>query len=88
MQADILVSSEGACAEAMRRAAGPAIMDQALVTPRAGQVTVASGYNLGCSYVIHTRCCNYDGEGGNAERVRIWLRPCFLYHVFANKLRS
>ena len=87
MQADILVSSEGACAKAMKRAADPA-MQQALRSPRAGQVTVTSGYNLGCSYVIHTRCCNYDGEGRNAERVRIWLRPCFLYHVFANKLRS
>ena len=84
MQADILVSSEGACAEAMGRAAGQA-MNQALVTPRAGQVTVTSGYNLGCNYVIHTRCCNYDGEGGSAERVRIWLRP-WLYQVFDNKL--
>ena len=79
MQADILVSSEGACAEAMRRAAGRAMNQAALVTPRAGQVTVTFGYNLGCGYVIHTQCCNYDGEGGSAKMVRIWLRPCFCF---------
>ena len=70
MQADILVSSEGACAKVMIRAAGQA-MQQVLSSPRAGQVTVTDGYNLGCSHVIHTRCCNYDGPGGTAEGVRI-----------------
>ena len=60
-------------------AAGQA-MQQALSSPRAGQVTVTAGYNLGCSHVIHTRCCSYDGAGGTAEGVRI---PCLELVFFA-----
>ena len=48
--------------EDVRSTADP-VMQQALISPRAGQVTVTAGYNLECSHVIHTQCLNYDGRG-------------------------
>ena len=68
LQAHILVSSQGACSQAIINAGGPA-MQQNLVNPNTGDVTVTAGFALGCSHVIHTNCSKWDGGKGETVSV-------------------
>ena len=68
LQADILVSSQGACSQAIVNAGGPA-MQQNLVNPNTGDVTVNNGFALACSHVIHTNCSKWHGGKGEAVSV-------------------
>lgn len=62
-----MVSSQGACASAVKRSAGPGM--QALAPP-AGEIRVSTGFKLPCQYLIHTRCSEW--KGGVGEGVRIY----------------
>ena len=66
LQADILVSSQGACSQAIISAGGPE-MKQALVPLNIGDITVTRGFTLACSHVIHTNCSHW--HGGKGEQV-------------------
>ena len=64
-QADVLVSSVGACGQAIMNAGGP----QA-ATPNVGDITVSGGYSS-VSHVIHTNCCKWNnGEGEPVRTVK------------------
>lgn len=64
LQADILVSSQGACSQAIINAGGLQMKNE-LVTPNIGDVTVTAGHDLPCKHVIHTYCSMWlGGEGG------------------------
>ena len=63
MQADLLVSSQGACAEAIIKAGGPKV-----ASPKIGDVTVSGGF-ASVRHVIHIQCCNWNG--GQGEKVGI-----------------
>ena len=39
-------------------------MEQNLVTPNTGDITVTRGYNLACNHVIHTNCSKWHGGKG------------------------
>ena len=57
-QADVLVSSQGACDKAIINAGGP----QA-ATPNVGDISVSRGFSS-VSHVIHTNCHKWNnGEG-------------------------
>ena len=68
LQAHILVSSQGACSEAIINAGGPA-MQQNFVNPNTGDVTVTAGFALACNHVIHTNCSKWDGGKGETVSV-------------------
>lgn len=59
-----MVTSQGACARSIRRAAGPRMR---LVTPNPGEIEVSPGFQLPCTHVIHTYCAEWNG--GNGETV-------------------
>lgn len=61
-----MVSSQGACANAVIRSAGPGMLP---IAPSAGQIRVSTGFKLPCQHVIHTRCSEW--KGGVGEGVRI-----------------
>ena len=61
-----MVSSQGACASAIKRSAGPGMLAMA---PPAREIRVSNGFNLPCRHVIHTRCSEW--KGGVGEGVRI-----------------
>ena len=61
-----MVSSQGACANAVKRSAGPGMVAMA---PPAGEIRVSKGFKLPCQHVIHTRCSEW--KGGVGEMVRI-----------------
>ena len=58
-QVDILVSSQGACSQAILTAGGAA-MRKRVTTPNIGQITVTPGFALPCSHVIHTNCSPWN----------------------------
>ena len=68
-----MVSSQGACANAIAHSAGPEMLPQ---TPPAGEIRVSSGFKLPCQNVIHTRCS--DWNGGDGEGVRRLYLECPL----------
>nr|XP_058949792.1 uncharacterized protein LOC131777498 [Pocillopora verrucosa] len=57
-KAEVLVSSLGACDQAIIDAGGP----QA-ATPNVGDITVSGGFSS-VSHVIHTQCCKWKNGGG------------------------
>lgn len=59
-----MVTSQGACARSIRRAAGPRLR---LVTPNPGEIEVSPGFQLPCTHVIHTYCAEWNE--GNGETV-------------------
>ena len=61
-----MVSSQGACANAVKRSAGPGMLATA---PPAGEIRVTTGFKLPCQHVIHTSCSEW--KGGVGEGVRI-----------------
>ena len=67
MQADVLVSSQGVCAQKIISAGCPQVL-----TPNTGDVTVSGGF-ASVRNVIHTNCCKWDGAGGSGEVVSIYL---------------
>ena len=64
LQAHILVSSRGACSQTIVNAGGP-LMQQGLVNPNTGNITVTPGFNLACNHVIHSNCCKWNGGKGD-----------------------
>ena len=71
-QAHTVVSSQGACANAIMHSAGPGMLPQ--THPAAGEIRVSPGFKLPCQNVIHTRCSEWNG--GNGERVCILYSEC------------
>ena len=61
-----MVSSQGACANAVKRIAGPGMPAMA---PPAGEIRVSPGFKLPCQHAIHT-CCS-EWKGGVGEGVRM-----------------
>ena len=61
LQADILVSSQGACSQAIVNAGGP----QCLVNPNTANITVTPGLYLACNHVIHSNCSHWNGGKGD-----------------------
>ena len=53
-----MVSSQGACANAIKRSAGPGM------APPAGEIRVSTGFKLPCQHVIHTSCSEWKGGVG------------------------
>ena len=77
LQADILVSSQEACSQAIINAGGLQ-MKKELVTPNVGDVTVTAGHDLPCKHVIHTYCSMWlGGEGGEVNEN--WLTYLFWF---------
>ena len=73
-QVNVLVSSQGACSEAVIRAGGQAMRDS-VTTPKTGDITVTSGFALSCSHVIHTNCCPWNaGTGEAVSYLDNWLK--------------
>lgn len=72
-----MVSPQGACANAVKRSAGPGMPDMA---PPAGEIRVSTGSKMPCQHVIHTRCSEW--EGGLGEGVRIYQKPVFISQLF------
>ena len=68
LQAHILVSSQGACSQAIIKAGGQA-MQENVVDPTTGDVIVTAGFNLACNHVLHTHCSKW--EGGKGETVSV-----------------
>ena len=66
LQADVLVSSQGACAQAIINAGGPKVAD-----PKIGDIIVSHGF-ASVSHVIHTYCCKWDG--GKGDKVSSYLK--------------
>ncbi|XP_068707156.1 protein mono-ADP-ribosyltransferase PARP14-like [Montipora foliosa] len=64
-KAEILVSSQGACYQAILKAGGAA-MRNSVTTPNAGDITVSPGFALLCSHVIHTNCSPWEAGIGEA----------------------
>ncbi|XP_068707153.1 uncharacterized protein [Montipora foliosa] len=64
-KAEILVSSQGACYQAILKAGG-ASMRNSVTTPNAGDITVSPGFALLCSHVIHTKCSPWEAGIGEA----------------------
>ena len=64
-QAEVLVSSLGACDQAIIDAGGP----QA-ATPNVGDITVSGGFSS-VSHVIHTQCCKWNNGGGEPVRTSL-----------------
>ena len=60
-----MVSSQGACAGAVKRFAGPEMLAMA---PPAGEIRVSIGFKLPCQYVIHTRCSEWKRGVGEVVR--------------------
>ena len=64
LQANILVSSQGACSQAIVNAGGQAMREN-LVTPNTGDITVTRGSGkLACDHVIHVNCSEWHGGTG------------------------
>ena len=76
-QAQTVVSSQGACANAIMHSAGPVMLPQTY--PAAGEIRVSPGFKLPCQTVIHTRCSKWNG--GDGERVRILYSECRVTHT-------
>ncbi|XP_022804125.1 poly [ADP-ribose] polymerase 14-like [Stylophora pistillata] len=68
-KADVLVSSQGACDQAIIKAGGP----QA-ATPNVGDITVSGGFSS-VSHVIHTNCCKWN-NGGGEPTLRAIVQKC------------
>ena len=64
-QAEVLISSQGACDQAIIDAGGP----QA-ATPNVGDITVSGGFSS-VSHVIHTQCCKWNNGGGEPVRTSL-----------------
>ena len=62
LQADVLVSSRGACDKAIIKAGGPQG-----ATPKVGDIAVSGGFSS-VSHVIHTNCCKWNNGGGEPVR--------------------
>ena len=67
-QAEILVSSQGACSQAILKAGGAAMRDS-VTAPNTGDITVSPGFALLCSHVIHTNCSPWNAGIGEAVSV-------------------
>ncbi len=67
-----MVSSQGACASAIKRSAGQGMLPQ---TPPAGEICVSAGFKLPCQHVIHTRCSEWNGGDGEVVCIRYWECP-------------
>ena len=68
LQAHILVSSQGACSQAIMNAGGPE-MKQKSVNPNTGEFLVTFGFKLPCKRVIHTSCSKWNGGKGETVSV-------------------
>lgn len=80
LQARILVSSQGACSQAIITAGGQAMRQNFASHPGTGDITVTPGSgSLACNHVIHTNCCKWNGGNGETVSVneRILVIRCF-----------
>ena len=68
LQVHILVSSQGACSQAIINAGGEK-MRQTLVNPKTGELIVTSGFKLACKEVIHISCSKWNGGKGETVSV-------------------
>ena len=72
LQVDILVSSQGACSQAIITAGGEE-MKQMLegVFPRlnAGDIIGTPGFNLACDHVFHSKLSEWNGGKGETVSV-------------------
>ena len=74
LQADILVSSAGACSQAILAAGGPPMPSQNVLNLfmpwlYAGEIIVTPGLALDCNHVIHTFCSRW--RQGTGETVSV-----------------
>lgn len=67
-----MVSSQGACANAIMHGAGQGMLPQ---TPSAGEIRVSAGFKLQCQHVIHTRCSEWNGGDGEVVCILYWECP-------------
>ena len=81
-QAEALVSSLGACDQAIINAGGP----QA-ATPNVGDITVSGGFSS-VGHVIHTQCCKWNNGGGEPVRTSKRYIDEYLLFIFAESLNN
>ena len=66
-----LVSTQGACAQAIAKVAGGPL-DTAV--PNTGEIIVSgSNKRLSCSHVIHTTCCHWNGGTGEVVGINSFM---------------
>ena len=77
-QADVLVNSANsnlkyptACGYALIQVGGEQFNEacQRFTNINSGEIECTSGGNLSCKHVIHAVCGDWDGEGGDGEKV-------------------
>ena len=102
LQADVYINSsngnldltQGAVAQAMAKAAGPALQAECKKKAPipAGGVAVTGAGELTCRYVFHVNAPSYDGAGGQAEKVinllLIKLEDAYFIYIYIYILYS
>ena len=91
LQVDALVNTTdqnlgfgGFVAKALLKAAGGALKDEcASKAPvPVGGVAVTGAGNMNCKHIIHAVLPNYDGPGGQSEKVTFVLAFSVVFHVY------
>ena len=74
--------SQGAVAQALAKAAGPALQDECnkKAPIQDGEIAVTGAGKLPCRHVFHVVAPKYDGAGGKAEKVNFNEQIACLIH--------
>ena len=86
LQADVLVNTNdpnlgfgGFVAKALLKTAGDTLKDECASKAPVGGVAVTGAGNMNCKHIIHAMLPNYDGSGGQSEKVCSLL--CYVFET-------